>query len=215
MFNVRQFTPYVHGSTVYPVCSCDRMPCQCPVIRLVRTESDTNICDGKTRSWLIVLMMIYRCFHSHPRSFATDLEGLWLWCWTWSNLGFLCEMVWRCCGDGTFKAAPKLWTQLYTIHHYTSVNTIHGQRSGYTVYLVCSLFTLLPNKRKEAYIRFFRHIKSWIDVNGKNWQFDSLLSDFEKGEIDALLQISLRRCGPYLIGLPRDPPGQRTPCIQL
>ena len=32
-----------------------------------------------------------------------------------ANLDFLCESV-RWCGDGIFKAAPKLWTQLYTIH---------------------------------------------------------------------------------------------------
>ena len=31
------------------------------------------------------------------------------------NLDLLCQSE-RLCGDGTFKAAPKLWTQLYTVH---------------------------------------------------------------------------------------------------
>ena len=53
------------------------------------------------------------------------------------NLDFLCESV-RWCGDETFKAAPKLWTQLYTIHE---------QKNGYTV--PCG-FALLPNERKES-----------------------------------------------------------------
>ena len=44
-----------------------------------------------------------------------------------ANLDFLCESV-RWCGDGTFKAAPKLWSQLYTIH---------GQKNGYTCLLYC------------------------------------------------------------------------------
>ena len=52
------------------------------------------------------------------------------------NLDFLCQSV-RLCGDVTFKAAPKLWTQLYTIH---------GQKNGFTVPCV---FALLPDKRKE------------------------------------------------------------------
>ena len=43
-------------------------------------------------------------------------------------------------GDGNFKAAPKLWTELYTIHE---------QKSGYTVPCV---YALLPNKRKETYV---------------------------------------------------------------
>ena len=40
------------------------------------------------------------------------------------NLDFLCQSM-RWCGDGTFKAAPELFTQLYTIH---------GMKSGYTGY---------------------------------------------------------------------------------
>ena len=55
------------------------------------------------------------------------------------NLEFLCESV-RWCIDGTFKAAPKLWTQLYTIH---------GQKNGYTVSCV-----------------FYLHGSSWEILGG-------------------------------------------------
>ena len=93
-----------------------------------------------------------------------------------ANLDFLCESV-RWCGDGTFKAAPKLWTQLYTIH---------GQKNGYTVPCV---FALLPNKRKEPYNLVFSKIKSWIDVVSKNSQFEAYLSDFEKGAFLAAVEV--------------------------
>ena len=52
-------------------------------------------------------------------------------------LDFLCEAV-ILCGDGNFKAAPKLLTQLYTVH---------VQKNGYTV--SCG-FALLPDKRIES-----------------------------------------------------------------
>ena len=83
----------------------------------------------------------------------------------------------RLCGDGTFKAAPKLWTQLYTIH---------GQKNGYTVPCV---FALLPDKRKESYTRLFRQIKSWLDVAGQQWDFDSFLSDYEQGAFLAVTDV--------------------------
>ena len=44
-----------------------------------------------------------------------------------------------------------MWTQLYTIHR---------QRTGIR-YIVTCVFALLPNKRKEMYLWFFGHIKSW------------------------------------------------------
>ena len=93
-----------------------------------------------------------------------------------ANLDFLCESV-RWCGDGTLKAAPKLWTRLYTIH---------GQKNGYTVPCV---FALLPNKRKESYNLVFSKIKSWIDVVSQNWQFEAYLSDFEKGDFLAAVEV--------------------------
>jgi hypothetical protein len=83
----------------------------------------------------------------------------------------------RLCGDGTFKAAPKLWTQLYTIH---------GMKNGYTVPCV---YALLPDKRKETYTRLFRQIKFWLDVAGQQWEFDSFLCDYEQGAYLAMTDV--------------------------
>ena len=80
-------------------------------------------------------------------------------------------------GDGTFKAAPKLWTQLYTIH---------GQKNGFTIPCV---FALLPNKRKESYTRLFQQIKTWLEVGGQQWDFDSFLSDYEQGAYLAMTDV--------------------------
>ena len=93
-----------------------------------------------------------------------------------SNLDFLCQSL-RWCGDGTFKAAPKLWTQLYTLH---------GQKNGYTVPCV---YALLPNKRKETYIRIFRQVKSWVGVGNRQWIFETFLSDYEQGAFKAMLEV--------------------------
>ena len=90
-----------------------------------------------------------------------------------SNLDFLCQSLWWC-GDGTFKAAPKLWTQLYTLH---------GQKNGYTVPCV---YALLPNKRKETYIR---QVKPWVGVGNRQWIFETFLSDYEQGAFKAMLEV--------------------------
>ena len=93
-----------------------------------------------------------------------------------SNLDLLRQSG-RWGGDGTFKAAPKLWTQLYTIH---------GQKNGFTIPCV---FALLPNKRKETYTRFFLQIKTWLEVDNQPWDFDSFLSDYEQGAYLAMTDI--------------------------
>ena len=93
-----------------------------------------------------------------------------------SNLDLLRQSR-RWCGDGTFKAAPKLWTQLYTIH---------GQKNGFT--LPC-VFALLPDKRKETYLRLFRQIKSWIDEVPQQSEFCIFLSDFEQGAYLAVPEV--------------------------
>ena len=93
-----------------------------------------------------------------------------------SNLDFLCQSL-RWCGDGTFKAAPKLWTQLYTLH---------GQKNGYTVPCV---YALLLNKRKETFIRLFRQVKSWVGVGNRQWIFETFLSDYEQGAFKAMLEV--------------------------
>ncbi|QQP40663.1 Uncharacterized protein FKW44_014788, partial [Caligus rogercresseyi] len=95
---------------------------------------------------------------------------------TASNLDLLRTSE-RWCGDGTFKAAPKLWTQLYTIH---------GLKNGYTVPCV---FALLPDKRKETYTRLFTQVKAWLDATGVQWEFNSFLSDYEKGAYLAVVDV--------------------------
>ena len=50
--------------------------------------------------------------------------------------------------DGTFKSAPKLFEQIYSIHFQLGTN------------FFTLAVSLLPNKRKETYIRFLRLIKS-------------------------------------------------------
>ena len=116
------------------------------------------------------LLQSWKHFDSGPGSdriiiFTTD-----------SNLDLLCQSE-RWCGDGTFKAAPKLWTQLYTIH---------GQKNGFTVPCV---FALLPNKLKRSYRRLFNQIRTWIDVTHQRWNFDVFLSDFEQGAYTAVAEV--------------------------
>ena len=81
--------------------------------------------------------------------------------------------------DGTYKAAPELFTKLYTIR---------GQKSGFTVRC---LFDLLPNKRKETYIRFLTQIKAWIDVSGQPRAFEGFLLDFEECAFLAVTEVFL------------------------
>ena len=64
--------------------------------------------------------------------------------------------------------------------------TIHGQKNGYTVPCV---YALLPSKRKESYVQLFREVKSWLDVAGRQWWFESFLSDYEQGAYNAVLDV--------------------------
>ena len=59
-------------------------------------------------------------------------------------------------------------------------------KSGYTVPCV---YALLPNKRKESYVQLFRQVKSWLDVAARQWSFESLLSDYEQGAYNAVLDV--------------------------
>ena len=97
------------------------------------------------------LLSAWKVFDSGPSSTRVIILT------TEPNLDFLCQSM-RWCGDGTFKAAPELFTQL------------HGMKSGYTVPCV---YALLPNKRKESYVQLFRQVKSWLDVAGRQWSFES------------------------------------------
>ena len=55
------------------------------------------------------LLSAWKVFDSGPSSTRVIILT------TEPNLDFLCQSM-RWCGDGTFKAAPELFTQLYTIH---------------------------------------------------------------------------------------------------
>ena len=84
---------------------------------------------------------------------------------TASNLDLLRQSG-RWCGDGTFKAAPKLWSQLYTIH---------GLKNGYTV--ACSACrqtqtNIYPSVRPDQVL------VTWLDAAGGQWGLDSFLSDY-------------------------------------
>ena len=59
-------------------------------------------------------------------------------------------------------------------------------KSGYTVPCV---YALLPNKRRESYVQLFRQVKSWLDVAGRQWSFESFLSDYEQGAYNAVLDV--------------------------
>ena len=113
------------------------------------------------------LLSAWKVFDSGPSSTRVIILT------TEPNLDFLCQSM-RWCGDGTFKAAPELFTQL------------HGMKSGYTVPCV---YALLPNKRKESYVQLFRQVKSWLDVAGRQWSFESFLSDYEQGAYNAVLDV--------------------------
>ena len=93
---------------------------------------------------------------------------------TASNHDLLCKSI-RWCGDGNLKAAPKLWTQLHNIHE---------QKIGYTVPCV---YALLPNKRKETYVRLFTQIESWVTASASRWE--TFLSDYERGAFGSMVDV--------------------------
>ena len=89
------------------------------------------------------------------------------------NLDFLCESV-RWCGDGTFKAPPKLWTQLYTIHR---------QKNGYTVPCV---FALLPGLPKEPVASRLSFRPSPTEA-ARNNRIVNLITSYTRATADSFL----------------------------
>ena len=71
--------------------------------------------------------------------------------------------------DGTFKAAPRLFAQLYTVH---------GVYKGFVVPL---LYCLLSDKRRETYHAVFDVMKQHLATNNRVLQPDTIMSDFESG----------------------------------
>ena len=72
--------------------------------------------------------------------------------------------------DGTFKTAPTLFEQLYTIHGLTLGSTIP------------CVYALLPNKQQATYQSVFYQL---LQIN-ENLQPQSIMVDFEKAAINSL-----------------------------
>ncbi|XP_035207656.1 uncharacterized protein LOC118182424 [Stegodyphus dumicola] len=87
---------------------------------------------------------------------------------TLRNLDFMAECP-NWFADGTFKATPPLFSQIYTIHGVKYDNVIP------------SVYVLMPNKREETYNRVFTVIKSLKP----NLQPKTVMTDFEKAAINA------------------------------
>ena len=90
------------------------------------------------------------------------------------NLDFLCESV-RWCGDGTFKASPKLWTQLYTIY---------GQKNGYTVPCVFALLPGLPKEPVASRLSF----RPRPTEAARNTRIVNLITSYTRATADSFLR---------------------------
>ena len=78
--------------------------------------------------------------------------------------------------DGTFKSAPALFAQLYTVH---------GSLQGF---ILPGIYALLPNKSKKTYKQLWTIIKTLIGADD-TWEAPTLLVDFEKAAYDAALEV--------------------------
>ncbi|XP_077297552.1 aminopeptidase N-like [Arctopsyche grandis] len=95
---------------------------------------------------------------------------------TRKNLEFLksCQSILM---DGTFKTAPPLFTQLYSIHGTRLEGT--DQKPGKAVPLI---FCLLPDKSGTTYNRLFSQLKMYI----QDWEPNRVMMDFERAAINAV-----------------------------
>ena len=71
--------------------------------------------------------------------------------------------------DGTFKAAPRVFTQLYTIH------------AVYRDHVVPVVYCLLSNKTRATYHRVFDILKGAMATLGLVLNPETTMSDFESG----------------------------------
>jgi hypothetical protein len=79
--------------------------------------------------------------------------------------------------DGTFKCAPSLFTQLFSIHGVISGSThplVHG---------------LLPNKREATYTRFLTALNELGSNAQLQFQPKSILTDFEKSSLNSFEEV--------------------------
>jgi len=74
--------------------------------------------------------------------------------------------------DGTFRVAPTLFSQLYTIHVYKK-NT-----------MLCVAYFLLPNKEKNTYNRMLQILQGKCALGATSFQVD-----FEQSAIAAVKQV--------------------------
>jgi hypothetical protein len=72
--------------------------------------------------------------------------------------------------DGTFKVSPGIFYQVFTVH--VLVQDV----------AIAAIYSLLPNKTKETYIRFWQLLKD----SSPNMQPESILSDFEMASFQAV-----------------------------
>ena len=79
--------------------------------------------------------------------------------------------------DGTFKAVPRLFSQLYTLH------------SRYMGQVFPFLFCLLTSRKKENYCRLLRLIKEKATENGFDFNPTKIIIDFERATIAAIHEI--------------------------
>lgn len=80
--------------------------------------------------------------------------------------------------DGTFKSCSKQFAQIYTIH--ADFDSTEEETNVHPV-----TFALLPNKKKESYVRMFRLILDEIP----EWKPQKINVDFEAAAISALRDV--------------------------
>ncbi|CAF0868187.1 unnamed protein product [Rotaria sordida] len=80
--------------------------------------------------------------------------------------------------DGTFKTVPTLFRQLYSIHAPAGGNV--------TFRIVPLVYALMSNKSEELYQRLFQELNELADENELELKPDFVLTDFEKGSINAV-----------------------------
>lgn len=85
---------------------------------------------------------------------------------TLENLKLMCSSD-KIFLDGTFKANPRMFKQLYTIH---------GKYCGQIFPLI---FCLLPDKSQATYQRLFTNLKNIANSQGMNFQMKNAMMDFE------------------------------------
>jgi hypothetical protein len=76
--------------------------------------------------------------------------------------------------DGTFKSAPAIYSQLYTIH------------ATYRGHVIPAVYCLLPDKTRQTYHTVFSHIVNKMADLGLTFNPTTIISDFESGLIPAI-----------------------------